>query len=84
MNNNRLVGAFTDGDLRRLIQEKGRNALQSKLADLTFKDPITIDANALLNDAHNMFKQSHVDTLIVVDDGKPVGVLDIQDLNENV
>lgn len=84
MDNNRLVGAFTDGDLRRLIQEKGRNALQNKLADLTFKDPITIDASALLNDAHNVFKQSHVDTLIVVDGGKPVGVLDIQDLNENV
>lgn len=79
----RLVGAFTDGDLRRLIQEKGRNALQSKLADLAFKDPITIDADALLNDAHTLFKQSHVDTLIVVSGGNPVGVLDIQDLNEN-
>jgi TalC/MipB family fructose-6-phosphate aldolase len=82
--NNGLVGAFTDGDLRRLIQEKGRNALQSKLSDLSFKDPITIDADALLNDAHNIFKQSHVDTLIVVSDGNPIGVLDIQDLNENV
>lgn len=82
-NNGRLLGAFTDGDLRRLIQEKGRNALQSSLSDLSFKDPIIIDADALLNEAHDMFKRSHVDTLIVVSGGNPVGILDIQDLNEN-
>ena len=81
--NNKLLGAFTDGDLRRLIQKDGREALKKTLADMQFKEPITIDANALLNDAHQLFRQSHVDTLIVVDNGQPVGILDIQDLNEN-
>lgn len=80
----KLIGAFTDGDLRRLIQQEGRDALKKTLTDIDFKDPITIAANALLNEAHDLFKQSHVDTLIVVDEGKPIGILDIQDLNENV
>ena len=82
--NGKLLGAFTDGDLRRLVQQEGQAALKKTLSDIQFKEPITVAADALLNDAHNLFKQSHVDTLIVVDNGKPVGILDIQDLNENV
>lgn len=81
--NGGLVGAFTDGDLRRLIQTEGRDALKKSLSDIQFKEPITIDADALLNDAHELFRRSHVDTLIVVEDGQPTGILDIQDLNEN-
>lgn len=80
---NNLLGAFTDGDLRRLIQREGRDALKKSLADMQYKKPITINADALLNEAHELFRQSHVDTLIVLDNGQPTGVLDIQDLNEN-
>ncbi len=79
----KLLGAFTDGDLRRLIQNEGRDALKKTLADVNYKSPITVEADALLNEAHELFKQSHVDTLIVIDQGQPIGVLDIQDLNEN-
>jgi TalC/MipB family fructose-6-phosphate aldolase len=82
-NKNKLLGAFTDGDLRRLIQKDGREALKKTLADMQYKEPITIDANALLNDAHQLFCRSHVDTLIVVENGQPTGILDIQDLNES-
>ncbi len=79
-----LIGAFTDGDLRRLIQKDGHDALQKTLADLEFKEPISVSADLLLNEAQAIFRQSHVDTLIVIDNDKPIGILDIQDLNENV
>lgn len=82
--NGKLLGAFTDGDLRRLIQNEGQAALKKTLKDISFQDPITVNADALLNDAHEIFKQSHVDTLIVIENDQPIGVLDIQDLNENV
>ena len=60
------------------------NALISSMfANFDYKSPITVEADALLNEAHELFKQSHVDTLIVIDQGQPIGVLDIQDLNEN-
>ena len=58
-----LLGAFTDGDLRRLIQTEGQGALSKTLKDITFKNPITVNADALLNEAHDIFKQSHVDTI---------------------
>ena len=49
-------------------------------SDLTFRDPITIEGNVLLNDANVLFKKTNVDTIVVTDNGKPVGMLDIQDL----
>jgi TalC/MipB family fructose-6-phosphate aldolase len=75
-----VKGVFTDGTLRRLIGEKGRDVLQQKLSDLTYREPISIDANALLNDANALFKKTNVDTLLVTENGKPVGMLDIQDI----
>lgn len=75
-----LKGVFTDGDLRRLISAKGRDMLNGKIGDLEFKAPISVEASALLNDAAALFKKTSVDTLLVTDNGKPVGMLDIQDM----
>jgi TalC/MipB family fructose-6-phosphate aldolase len=75
-----LVGVFTDGDLRRKIQAEGRDVLKKNIGDFTYGTPISVDVNALLNDASTIFKKTSVDTILVTDDGKPVGMLDIQDL----
>lgn len=75
-----LKGVFTDGDLRRKIQSDGRDVLSQKMGDFTYNNAISIDANALLNDAATVFKATKVDTILVVDNGKPVGMIDIQDL----
>jgi signal-transduction protein with cAMP-binding, CBS, and nucleotidyltransferase domain len=77
---NKVLGVFTDGGLRRLIAEKGRDILAKKLSDLTFNPPYTVEAGALLNEAAATFKKTHVDTLLVLDNGKPIGMLDIQDM----
>ncbi|HEY8510827.1 MAG TPA: transaldolase family protein [Cyclobacteriaceae bacterium] len=75
-----LVGVFTDGDLRRKIQSEGRDVLKKKMSDFTYGTPISVDANALLNDASALFKKTSVDTILVTDNGMPIGMLDIQDL----
>jgi predicted transcriptional regulator len=80
MDGDSLKGVFTDGDIRRLLQQDGEHILDKKMGDLEYKAPISIDANSLLNEAHAMFKKSSVDTLLITDNGKPVGMLDIQDL----
>jgi transaldolase len=78
-----LVGVFTDGDLRRKIQEEGRDVLKKNIGDFTFKAPIAVDVNAMLNDASALFKKTSVDTILVTDGGKPVGMIDIQDLKSD-
>lgn len=77
---NSVLGVFTDGALRRLISEKGRDILTKKLSDITFNPAISIEADALLNEAAGLFKKTNVDTLLVLDNGKPIGMLDIQDM----
>jgi len=78
-----VKGVFTDGDLRRYLQNEGSGILDKKLSDLTYKTPISIDSNLLLNDAAVLFKKTNVDTILVTDNGKPIGMLDIQDLKSN-
>lgn len=75
-----IRGVFTDGSLRKLLMEKGRDILSKNLSDLDFREPITIDGGVLLNDANTLFKKTQVDTIVVTENGKPIGMLDIQDL----
>jgi signal-transduction protein with cAMP-binding, CBS, and nucleotidyltransferase domain len=75
-----IKGVFTDGSLRKLIGEKGRDILSKNLSDLEYREPITIEGGVLLNDASVLFKKTNVDTIVVTEGGKPVGMLDIQDM----
>ena len=79
---NKVVGVFTDGDLRRKLQENGREILTKKIGEFQYKEPISIDADSLLNEAADLFKKTKVDTILVTEGGKPVGMLDIQDLKD--
>jgi transaldolase len=81
--NGSVKGVFTDGDLRRFLQTDGEKILGKKLGDLEYKQPVSIEADALLNDALAIFKKTNVDTIMVVENEKPVGMLDIQDLESN-
>ena len=76
-----VIGVFTDGDLRRLLQGDGKDILTMKLSDLKFKQPISIEANAYLKDAAQILKDKRIDNLLVMESGKLIGMLDIQDLN---
>ena len=53
------------------------------MGDISYKSAVSIDANALLNDAVSLFKETRVDTILVTDEGRPVGMMDIQDLEKN-
>lgn len=77
--NDSLLGVFTDGDLRRNLQGD-RNFLGKKIGDLKYGMPKIIDADALLNDAVKMFKETKVDSIVVLKNGKPIGMLDVQDI----
>ena len=74
------IGIFTDGDLRRMIEHEGGESVNRKVADLSLKTPRSIEAGALLNEASAMFKETLVDSLIVTENGRAIGMLDIQDL----
>jgi arabinose-5-phosphate isomerase len=76
----RLVGIFTDGDLRRLVQD-GQNDFTAKVASVMGKGPRTVSPDDLAQDAADLMRDARVDQLPVVDEQRrPVGLLDVQDL----
>lgn len=74
------IGIFTDGDLRRLIEADGGDAVSKKVGDLELTAPLTVEASQLLYAAQSIFAQKKVDELVVTSEGKVVGMLDIQDM----
>jgi TalC/MipB family fructose-6-phosphate aldolase len=78
--NMNLLGFFTDGDLRRKLQENGKDLLSKKMGDFDYKTPVSIQGDALLHDAAGIFKKHNVDNLVVLNGETVVGILDIQDV----
>jgi len=74
-----LIGAITDGDLRRHIEE----GLDHSAVEFMTPDPKTIAPDALVDDALTMFEEFRITALFVVEAGergkKPVGVVHIHD-----
>lgn len=76
----RLVGVFTDGDLRRRMGADDQ-AMERTLREVMTRRPITVREDALAAEALRIFDQRRIDDLIVVDARhQPVGVVDLQDL----
>jgi TalC/MipB family fructose-6-phosphate aldolase len=76
-----VTGVFTDGDLRRRLQQDGRRILDETLAEIGYtKSPVTIPGDSLLNEAVKLLKEFQVDSIVVVDEQRPIGILDVQDI----
>jgi arabinose-5-phosphate isomerase len=76
----KLVGVFTDGDLRRRMAED-ESVLRKKLTEVMTRNPIRIKETALATEALTIFNERNIDDLIVVNSkNEPVGMIDSQDL----
>ncbi len=76
----RLVGIFTDGDLRRHL-EKEPNVTTCRIKELMTKNPVTITKDRLAVEALPILKEKKIDEIPVVDNKKrPIGLVDLQDL----
>ena len=76
----KLIGFFTDGDLRRHLQ-KDEKILKRKIAEIMTKNPRTVDPAMMAVDAAKILKEYNIDNIPVVDaSGKPLGILDQGDL----
>ena len=76
----RLKGIFTDGDLRRHIEDDPQVLLKSVSKVMT-KNPATIARDKLAAQAFDLLKSKRIDELPVVDKhDKLVGLVDVQDL----
>jgi len=76
----KLVGVFTDGDLRRKMSQD-EQALSRPLKGVMTRNPVTVRDEALAVEALKIFDERNIDDLIVVNAKRePVGLVDSQDL----
>lgn len=77
----RLLGVFTDGDLRRALDDAQIDLRNTPVKQLMAHSPKTIAADALAVEAAHLMEQYKINALVVVDDEKHVvGALNIHDL----
>lgn len=76
----KLAGIFTHGDFARGYEkDPGLGALP--VADLMTRNPISLSEDSLAVEAVNKVGEKRIDDIVVVDaEGKPVGLIDAQDL----
>ena len=78
--NHRLLGVFTDGDLRRAI-DKGTPIAEARIGELMTRKPQTISANTLAIHALETMENNKITTLIVANEqNQTQGVLHLHDL----
>ena len=76
----RLVGIFTDGDLRRHLRREP-NVTKQKIRQVMTPRPATIGPDRLATEALRILQEKRIDELPVVNaKGRPIGLLDVQDL----
>lgn len=77
--NNKVIGIITDGDIRRMLSDR------DSFADLTAKDIMTknpkmIQSTDMVIDAFNIMEDFSITQLVVVDNGDYKGVLHLHDI----
>jgi arabinose-5-phosphate isomerase len=77
----RLVGIVSDGDLRRLLEKRGKDVMDLTAAEAMTKDPKTITAGEFAATALALMEEKKITSLMVVDgSGKLKGIVHLHDL----
>jgi arabinose-5-phosphate isomerase len=77
----RLVGLISDGDLRRLLEKRGKDVLDLTAGEAMTKNPKTIAAGEFAATALALMEEKKITSLMVVDgSGKLEGIVHLHDL----
>ena len=76
----KLIGIISDGDLRRLLEHKGKDALDLVARECMTPHPKTIAPGAFAAEALDGMEQRKITSLMVVEEGRLVGVVHLHDL----
>jgi arabinose-5-phosphate isomerase len=77
----KLAGIISDGDLRRLLQHRGKDVLDLTAGECMTPSPKTIHPQEFAAAALNVMEQKKITSLVVVDgDGRVRGIIHLHDL----
>ncbi len=79
--NGRLLGVISDGDLRRLLERRGKDVLDLTARECMTPSPKTISPDEFAASALNLMEQKKITSLVVVDgNGRVAGIVHLHDL----
>lgn len=79
LENGKMVGIITDGDIRRML-EKNADIIHAKACDVMTPNPKTIESETLVVDALNIMRSNNITQLPVIKDGRYDGVIHLHDI----
>jgi arabinose-5-phosphate isomerase len=79
MNNGKMKGIITDGDLRRML-EKNDNIAGIRAKDIMTVNPKTIPAGSLVVEALELMRKHNITQLPVMENGQYAGVIHLHDI----
>ncbi len=74
--NEKLVGVITDGDIRRNI----KNIMEKKVEEVMTKSFISLDKDFFVSKALGMLKSQKISNAFILEDGKPIGFVHMLDI----
>jgi arabinose-5-phosphate isomerase len=77
----KLLGVISDGDLRRLLERRGKDTLDLTAGECMTRDPKTISAQEFAATALGIMEEKKITSLVVVDgERKLLGIVHLHDL----
>jgi arabinose-5-phosphate isomerase len=77
----KLAGVISDGDLRRVLEKRGKEAMDLRTGECMTKSPRTIGPDEFATAALNIMEQKKITSLVVVDkEQRVMGILHLHDL----
>ncbi|WP_394674271.1 SIS domain-containing protein [uncultured Chryseobacterium sp.] len=74
-----IIGVITDGDLRRMLM-KGEDLSTITASEIMSQNPKTIEKDALAREALRILKDNNIGQLVVTENGKYFGIIDLHKL----
>ncbi|MCV3463894.1 KpsF/GutQ family sugar-phosphate isomerase [Campylobacter lari] len=77
LENEKLVGIITDGDLRRALRANGKPRFDFKAKEIMSEKPKTIEASAMASEAEELMLKYKIKEIVVTQDEKIVGIIQL-------
>lgn len=75
--NERLVGIITDGDLRRALRSNDKPRFDFKAKEIMSESPKTIEASAMASEAEELMLKYKIKEIVVTQNEKVVGIIQL-------
>lgn len=82
--NNQIVGIFTERDYARKIILKGKTSLDTPIKDIMTREMVTISPDQTLEECMGLMTKWHIRHLPVMEAGRLVGMISMRDVVEAI